>query len=564
MSRIRVLDPVVANQIAAGEVVERPASVIKELVENSLDAGASRIRVTVEQGGHLRMAVQDDGMGMDEEDLVLSVARHATSKLRQLSDLEQEQWLGFRGEALAAISAVSRLTVSSRTADRSIGHRLTVEHGRPGPLTPVSMPVGTTVVVESLFAELPARLKALKSPAADVAAIHHVVQNYAIGYPGVAFVCATEQRTLIDTPGRGDIPETILRVSGTEAHDNLIPVRYDSEGGVGLSGYILPAHITRGTRQWQSLYINGRWVANWTLRHAIEEAYRPQLPDRRYPGYWLWITLRPGEVDPNAHPTKSEVRLERERQVAALLYRAVTDALVARSASPGLLSVGDAKPPALSEQSQFGWERPPDASDSRPVLHREFAELTPLAQWQAKYIIAQGPAGLYLIDQHAAHERVYYEEFRRRGDEVVTVQPLLLPWTLSLTPGEWAVWLEHHEVLRTIGFEVADAGGTTLLVRGIPRGFADTLDPGIFREVLDSLADGPGHGHRVRWAADHRDAMAACKAAVKAYRALSFEEMSALLNQMARVEDPRGCPHGRPTLLRMSIEEVDRRFGRKG
>ncbi|AUW95466.1 MAG: DNA mismatch repair protein MutL [Sulfobacillus thermosulfidooxidans] len=573
MGRIHILDALVADQIAAGEVVERPASVAKELVENALDAEAQHIDVTLAEGGRQFLAVRDDGHGMDREDLVLCVKRHATSKIERLEDLAQGTTLGFRGEALAAISAVSRMRMASCPRGSAYGYQVQITGGIPLEPQPCAMDQGTEIVVEDLFFNIPARLKALKSPTAELGAVQNTLQHYAIGYPEVAFKLTSEQTVLWQTSGQGRIDETVLQLFGREVASDMLEVSWSGHG-VTVTGFVCPAGRHRGTRQGQSLFINRRWVTNWVLRNAVEEAFRPNVPDRRYPYFWLWVTVDGAEVDPNAHPTKAEVRLDHERMIAGYLYRAVTEVLTRYSSSSALRVNSSWEVPVASEevhaneQLMLVWDRPRhEAPEPDPILHEEYQALVPLAQWQAKYIIAQGPLGLYLIDQHAAHERVYYEEFRKKGRDILVSQPLLIPYTYTCLPAEWAKWQENRALFAEMGFEVEEVGGTTLLVRALPQGLTAPHgdNGGIIRTVLESLTEQDAHqGHPIFWTQEAKYAMAACKAAVKAYRPLTLEEMQTLLNLMARVEDPRGCPHGRPTTLHLSMEEVDRRFGRRG
>ncbi len=569
MSRIRRLDAVVANQIAAGEVVERPASVVKELVENSLDAGATQIQIRIEQGGQSLIEVRDNGQGIEPEDLALALERHATSKLSVLADLDESPWLGFRGEALAAIAAVSRLTLSSRPRQQSVGQLVPAQGGIVGEQDVVAMAPGTVVRIQELFFNTPARLKSLKSPGAETGHIQHLVEHLAISRPDVGFRLVTEDRTLVKTPGQATAYETIHLLYGREVGETLIPVDYTGMTGIHITGWIGPAHVHRASRQSQGLYVNGRWVTNWVLRQAVEEAFKPQVPDRRFPLFWIWMELPKPSVDPNAHPTKAEVRIDHERQVAALLFRAVHDALVAKSSAPLLPMAGESARETGSAYDQEEWPLLP-STESRTedggVLHQEFLELSPLAQWQAKYIIAQGPLGLYLIDQHAAHERRYFEEFNRQKSKILVSQPLLVPYTLTLNAAQWDVFQRFPNIFESVGFEIGQAGGSTVIVRAVPQGLRDMpSDPAMFRMILDSLIQGQAHpGHPITWIEEPLCAMAACKAAIKAYRPMSQHEMVTLLHEMAYLEDPRGCPHGRPTLIRLSLEEVDRRFGRKG
>lgn len=567
MTRIHLLDPQVANQIAAGEVVERPSSVVKELIENSVDAGAREIFVEVTEGGQERLVVRDNGWGMSKDDLVLAVRRHATSKIQWLEDLDFSHTLGFRGEALAAIGSVAHLEIASAEEGQAIGHRLSVEFGRVAPLDPVAMPKGTRVTVSSLFRDVPARKKAMKSVAGELSHLVQVVQHLAVGFPDVQVRLQSGARSLVDTPGSGHRVETLQALLGREMAQGLIPVHYEADGGLLIEGLVLPAHVHRANRAWQGLYVNRRWISNWVLRSAIEEAFKPTLPVRRYPLFWLWLTVDPAEVDPNAHPAKTEVRLARERALAALCYRAVETSLKGGSVSVGWYP--DSVPAThAEEQTAWTFGEVGEPSGNVEVLHEEFRHLVPLAQWSAKYIVAQGPEGLYLIDQHAAHERIYFERFKRIGDAVMVSQPLLIPWTQTLPGGSWTVYQQHQETLRGLGFDIESLGGRTLVIRAIPQGFHETdVDLRVFDLVLDSLSDtGPqvADDHPISWLENHRYAMAACKAAIKANRPMSMHEMEGLIKEMAGTDDPRGCPHGRPTLLRFSLEEVDRRFGRRG
>lgn len=572
MSRIHRLDPVVRDQIAAGEVVERPASVVKELIENALDADSCRIHIRLIEGGHSSIEVTDDGSGIEPSDLPLAMARHATSKISELSDLDSSPWLGFRGEALAAIAAVSRVRLMSRTTSEPVGHELSVEGGVAGTPKMVAMAPGTTVRVTSLFYNTPARHKSQKSAGAEAGWIQHLTEHLAISRYDVGFLVEQGDKVLLKTTSQTTPIQTLHQLYGREVADSLLPVEHTGITGIRIRGWIAPAHIHRGTRHTQSLYVNQRWVTNWVLRQAIEEAFKPHVPDRRFPLFWLWLDLQPSGVDPNVHPTKAEVRIDRERQVAALLYRAVQDTLTNKSQSSSLSIALNHAHDELTEyaQSELRLETFPlgdkRASSDTQILHKEFLELTPLAQWQAKYIISQGPLGLYLIDQHAAHERLYYERFKREKGASMIAQPLLVPHIITLNTTEWQAFIQHRQLFQDAGFEITESGGSTIMVHAVPQGFKDLpSDPEMVRTVLESIIQGHAqYGHPVTWVEEPLFAMAACKAAIKAYRPMSHVEMRGLLQDMALLTDPRGCPHGRPTLIRLSLEEVDRRFGRKG
>lgn len=571
MSRIRRLDAAVADQIAAGEVVERPASIVKELTENAVDALARTVRITVPEPDRRHIIVEDDGVGMDADDVALSVERHATSKLTRLVDLDVLTTLGFRGEALAAIGAVSRLTVASRETGAEVGYRVVVDHGRRVAQGPVAMAPGTRVECRDLFRDVPARLKALPTPAAEWSAMWQVVAGQAVAHPEIRWILEAlrGEEGAFHTAGDGDLAEVIASWVGPAA-DQLVRVRHGALGGdVAVDGYVLPPDYARGNRRWQVLVVNGRVVRNFALRSAVEHGYGALLPDRRYPAFWLRVTLPPGDVDPNAHPAKAEVRLSRERAVAGVIHQAVQEGLRAHQVfaleAPGAEAPEMSPAPASRAGEQVVWPLSnPSPAGAPPPLHREIADLTPLAQWQARYLLCQGTAGLYLIDQHAAHERVYYDRLKRGAAKVAASQPLLVPLVLNLSATELSLLEAKGELIRAAGFELDLLGGSTAALRAVPTLLADVADLRLVQILFDSLlAGGPQGEHPVSWAADHALATAACRAAVKANRAMSGLEMEALIADMAASEAPRSCPHGRPTLLVLTLEEVDRRFGRR-
>lgn len=572
MSRIRRLEAAVADQIAAGEVVERPASVVKELTENAIDAGAQAIRVLVPAADRRHLIVEDDGGGMDPEDVLLSVERHATSKLTRLSDLDQLDTLGFRGEALAAIAAVSRLTVASRPRAEAAGYQVVVDHGQRVSAGPVARQPGSRVECRDLFRDVPARLKSLPAAAAEWSAIWQTVAAQAVAHPEIGWTLAEQaggEAAFATRPG-GSLADVLLAWLGPDTAAQLIPVhRTALAGDVSVSGFILPPDLARGNRRQQVLAINGRVVRNFSLRAAVEHGYGSLLPDRRYPGCWLQIAIPAPQVDPNAHPAKAEVRLERERAVTGVVHQAVQEALRQHQVFP--LSAGAAEmesgagPAARVGEEQAVWVWPSAASEAgRAPLHREIADLAPLAQWQARYLLCQGAAGLYLIDQHAAHERVYYDRLKQSAAQAVPVQPLLMPLMLNLSRSEAELLDMHADALAASGFELEPLGGSSAALRAVPAPLADVADLSLVQTLFDSLMAGGAYGeHPVSWALDHQLATAACKAAVKANRGMTRLEMERLLADMAESPSPRSCPHGRPTLLVLSLEEVDRRFGRR-
>ncbi len=571
LGAIRVLPPSVSDQIAAGEVVERPASVVKELVENSLDARAQSIQIEVRGGGKDAIRVQDDGLGMDEDDLALAVRRHATSKLRTLDDLVASPSLGFRGEALAAIAAVSQLTISSRPPNSASGFSLCLAGQGPPDLRAQALAPGTTVEVSNLFYSVPARLKHLKSDAGELSPIQQLIVQLALAYPDIRFRLTSEQRSLFESPGQGDLIEIMLAAYGRHVAEACLPLEYHSaDGSVHILGVVAPPEFSRSGRQAETVVVNGRIIHNWTLRSALEQAYRPELRDGRFPFACLRVSLPGDRLDPNVHPQKLEVRIEGERQIAALIYRSVRETLAREANSEAFWKDGgdDGASPAPHIQARLDQDLDMHAREEEPKalcapgLTSEIARLRPLGQWQHKYIVAEGDQGLYLIDQHAAHERVYFERFRKKFDEAKFSQLLLVPRSVRVSIPLDETLESHRRELERAGFDWTMLSSDTILLRALP---AALQEAALSDEQLVDILEGFYQNREHAWSYTmDAAAMAACKASVKAFRPLTVDEIFELLSQLAGAEDPRSCPHGRPTLLHFSMEEVDRRFGRKG
>ncbi len=574
MGSIRQLPRDLVERIAAGEVVERPAAVLKELVENALDAGATRVQTQVRGAGLELLQVFDDGCGMDREDARLSVLRHATSKLRDAADLERVLTLGFRGEALASIAAVSRLELVTRRSGAPTGWRMVVE-GCEGPEPEeVGCPEGTSVTVRDLFFNTPARRKFLKSPGAEQAQLTEVLGRLALSHPEVAFSLRREGTVLLRTPGSGDPLPVLRELVGAQTADALLPVEKEA-GDLRVHGFAGLATVHRGARTGEYLFLNGRVFQDVALRYHLEAAYRGLLADRRFPVLAVFLELPPEEVDVNVHPAKAEVRFRDVRRVGAFLEQAVREALGRSSMAPGWSAPAPtAGAPArqdplrgAEEAAAYQGELPLPRPAVQPSPRHDFARWRLIGQFHRTYLLAEDDDDLFLVDQHAAHERVYYEQFRRMGQDILAAQPLLIPYSYTCLPGEWGKWLEYREMFAEMGFDITEVGGTTLMIRAVPQGISSSPHEagGIVRTVLESLTDDEHHhGHPIFWTQEAKYALAACKAAVKAYRVMTMAEMRALVDMMSTVEDPRGCPHGRPTMLHMTLEEVDRRFGRKG
>jgi DNA mismatch repair protein MutL len=564
---IRVLSPEVAARIAAGEVVERPASVVKELVENALDAGAAALSVEVTGGGLDTIRVSDDGVGLAPEELELAFARHATSKLTG-DDLLLISTLGFRGEALPAIAAVGEVEMASRPpgAEAAAYVRLVdgavVERGERG------APAGTTVTVRELFARQPARRKFLRSPSAEANQIASVVSHYALAYPAVRFALTLDGRESLLTDGNGDLRDAIAAVYGADVAASMLPLR-PGEGAVSVDGLVAAPHVSRAGRGYVSLFVNGRWVQSRRLAYAVEEAYRGLLMVGRYPIAVLHLRLPFEEVDVNVHPAKAEVRFRDESAAFGAVQRAVRSALLESAPVPVAAPAGGLELAVQPSASPL-WEhaRSLERRESGIAAEETAVAATPAAalpalrvigQFGSTYVIAEGPDGMYMIDQHAAHERVLYERFcRQRLEQRPDAQALLEPVTLELSPPQRALLAEQGEPLREHGFQVEPFGEGSYLVRALPASLAASDPRQAVASFLDLMLE-EGEG-------DRRDRVAmslACHGAIRAGKTLTTEEMRELVSLLEASEAPHTCPHGRPTMVHMSAETLARQFGRR-
>ncbi len=602
---IHILPPEIVARIAAGEVVERPASVVKELIENAIDAGASTITVDVSQGGRRRIQVADDGCGIPADEVRLAFARHATSKLQTAEELSHIRTLGFRGEALASIAAVARVTCVTRAKGEEVGTRLRLEGGQVVAHSRVGRPPGTVITVEDLFFNVPARRKFLRTPRSEQRRIDRLVTRYAMAYPHIRFVLSHDGREVFHTDGSGDLREVLVAVYGVEVARLMLAVGSpDAQrgDGRGVRGFVSPPALHRANRQEITLFVNGRWIADTRLTYAVIQAYHTFLPTGRYPLAVLQITLPPEEVDVNVHPAKTEVRFRDGDGVFRLVQRAVRQALLEQAPIPQVRGA-PAAPMVEGEAPAEGSTLPPTVTGGwtegrpRPVLTQvprqegrqltlpvphpaevageaearaEGAEGIPggglpilrvVGQLQATYIIAEGPDGMYLIDQHAAHERILYERFlAEQARAQVTSQPLLEPLPVDLDPGSASLVEEHQALLASLGFDIVLFGRETVLVRAVPAMMADA---DVAQMVHDLVAELEAGEEPLAREIGERIARRVCKrAAIKAGKVLSLAEMESLLRQLEQCTAPRTCPHGRPTVLVLSAEQLAREFGR--
>ncbi|MCC7371968.1 MAG: DNA mismatch repair endonuclease MutL [Chloroflexi bacterium] len=549
---IRKLPPAIAARIAAGEVVERPASVVKELVENAIDAGARRIVVEIEGGGLDLIRIADDGGGIDVADLPLAFERHATSKLTTDADLERIATLGFRGEALPSVAAVADLDCLTRTLDEPHGWLLQIRGGTRAEPTPATRQPGTTMSVRNLFGDLPARRKFLRGRTGENGQIVGHMTNVALSRPGIAFIVKLDGRQVLETLGDGDLEAAVVAVHGKRVAGQLVSIVPDVEDGRGLvevRGCLGWGTATLPTRAGLTLLVNGRWVQSRALGYAVDEAYRTLVQVGRFPIAVLDIWVPPGDVDVNVHPRKSEVRLIHERAVFGAVQRAIRRTLSGQI-GPRPTSLLAADDEGASGDDGEAWT----------------SGLRVLGQAGATYIIAEGRAGVYLVDQHAAHERVLLEQIERGGHDGESRQLLLEPLTLSLPSRVAAVARDHLDEIDALGYTAEPFGDDTLLVRAVPAELARALaeglasgDPfGMLRSALESIADeAPPTDWRHRLAT-----LYACHGAVRAGDSLSTEEMLGLLEQLGEAELCHVCSHGRPTAILLSHHQLAREFGR--
>jgi len=579
MPRIHPLPDLLISQIAAGEVVERPASVLKELLENSLDAGATKIDVQLEEGGVKLIRIADDGGGIEPDDLPLAFARHATSKIASLADLESVASYGFRGEALASIAAVARMAITSRTAGSPHGWRLTAGAAE---LAPAPLSGGTVITVEDLYFNTPARRKFLKTTATEFAHCDDVLVRMAQARPDVAFTLTHDGKARRHHAA-GDFPRRTRELMGEDfmAHARPLDVL---AGPLRLSGFAaLPAYA-KSSRAEQYFYVNGRFVRDKLLVHAAREAYADVLHGAHHPAYVLFLDLDPAAVDVNVHPAKTEVRFRNARGIHQFVFHAIQKALATplvphdqASESRSATSTASAVPPAptfvqaslaIREReaapylafARQAFESPPppaaaDLSTHEAVLGHAIGQL------QGVYILAQNARGLVIVDMHAAHERILYERLKTATDAAPAIQPLLVPVLFSASAAELACAEAHQATLDQLGFEIAPAGPQQLAVRAVPAILAGGQVEALARALLAELGEHPAS----RILEERRNeilATMACHGAVRANRQLTVPEMNALLRQMEATERADQCNHGRPTWVQLSMTDLDRLFMR--
>lgn len=591
--RVRILPEDLANRIAAGEVIERPASVLKELVENALDAEARAITLTVQGAGRRLMRVHDDGCGMSRDDALLAFERHATSKIRSVEDLACITSLGFRGEALPSIASVSRLTLTTCAQPGDVGSWLELEGGVIRQVRDWAGPVGTSIEVRHLFFNTPARLKFLKSRHTELGHIVAVVSQLALAHPTIRFRLTHETQVLLDLLPMPTIHERLATIWGAEVVRQLVPIE-GQEGSLIVHGFISPPTWSRASRDAQYLFVNTRMVRDRFVLHALYEAYRHVLPEKRHPMAFVFITLPPQDLDVNVHPHKTEVRFAQSELVHAVvrdaILRGLSQTVAIEPTSPrteattlstpsssaahpdwsaGIFNQEEepVRPLASSQSEGLLFDRsltpfPHEGTPLQPTARVPARELRPLGQIHYSFIVADGPEGLYLFDQHALQERILYEVlkagFHASG---VARQHLLFPAPVELTPAALVWFEEFREALERLGFEAEPFGGGTVVLRTVPAILAEHPYIQIYRDVLSDLS-ATGRIGPYDEIVEEMLASMACHKAIKINRPLDLSEMRRLLDEFAEVGAPATCPHGRPLALTITAAELRRRFHR--
>ena len=567
---IKVLSPQVAAKIAAGEVVERPASVVKELLENALDAGAGQIAIETKGGGLESIRITDDGCGIAAEDVETAFGRYATSKITRVEDLDGIMTLGFRGEALASIAAVAQVDLTTGIKESAVGDLLTLKEGLVVRHNQQARPHGTTITVRDLFRNVPARLKFLKTAATENSHIANVVSQYALAYPEIRFFLNIDGRTALQTTGSGKLIDVVIEIYGLETARRMLEV---SGGEVGwqageavpitVTGMVGAPAVNKAGRDALSFFVNRRVIGSRLLTRAVEEAYQGLLMQGRHPIAIININLPPSEVDVNIHPTKAEVKFQNERAVFTAVQRAVRSVLVTTAPVAKIEEAQKQYTGQSSGMTQPLWSGP--AKDTDSVQSSPNAQsprmtlplLRVLGQAAGNYIVAEGPDGVYVIDQHAAHERIMYEKLlAEKATRGIQVQGMLEPYSFEVTPPQDEILKSEAARLHDFGFTIEFFGERTYLVRAVP----SVLKDGDWLEALKEILDSPRD--KMTNVEDDIIKSLACHSAVRAGKMLTDDEMRELVRQLEQVNLPNTCPHGRPTMLHLSIGQLEKEFGR--
>ncbi len=612
---IKVLDQITINKIAAGEVVERPASVVKELVENAIDAKANAITIEIKDGGISFIRITDNGCGFEKEDIPIAFLRHSTSKIKAVEDLLTVSSLGFRGEALSSISAVAQVELITKTHESLMGTRYVIEGGKEKETESVGCPDGTTFIIRNLFYNTPARRKFLKSPITEGGYIAELVEKLAMSHPDVSFRFIQNNQNKIHTSGNGNIKDIIYHVYGRDITANLLPISYQGEH-FSINGFVGKPVVNRGNRNFENYYINGRFIKSNIINKAIEEAYKPFMMQHKYPFTAMHFTIDSSLIDVNVHPTKMELRFSNGEEIYNTVLDEVTKALTHKEFIPDVELAkekkeekpvvekhipepfekkrmelirestpyqAELKTPIISEPERKAHPTPTTAIPKRKdnPVSREIVQETPaqmtmfseklldeksvirhkiIGQVFDTYWIVEFDDKMYLIDQHAAHEKVLYERIMKKFTENrADSQNLMPPVVVNLSTNDVETLNQNMEFFTNLGYEIEPFGGKDYAITAVPLELYGLNEKDVFMEILDEMTEG---NYRTITSITDRMATIACKAAVKGNNRLSVEEAKELVNELLTLENPYNCPHGRPTIISMSKYELEKKFKR--
>lgn len=594
MNKVHRLDDNTINKIAAGEVIERPASVVKELVENSIDAGATRIEVEIKNGGRQLIRVTDNGHGMEREDAVLAIERHTTSKILEPNDLWHLNTLGFRGEALPSIATVSIFEMITKTESSEFGSLIEVRGGFLQKVKDCGAPTGTTIKVQELFFNTPARYKYLKTIPTEAGYIHEIIARLALGYPEISFRLRHGEYELLFSPGNGDLNETMVAIFGKDVAKEMIPLSYE-EGSFKITGYIGKPSIARNNRNNEIFFINRRFFHSRTLSAAIEKAYHTLLPIARYPFVILFLEAAPDLVDINAHPAKMEVRFSNDAELYKTAYNSIRKTLkdscllsewIAPEEDYTAAVIPENSGAPSSETHTLSYQELIETKTASEQISVVNETLDSADRYQNNgilsvktnaadfgyyvfpkavlntYIIAQDEKGLLFIDQHAAHERILFEQYIQKSNEFLGTQALLIPETVNLNYAQFKVVADRLSIFTDLGFELEAFGGQTVIIRGVPQ----TLINLNYCQIIIDLAEQYNNFETFKDPAEIKESFIttmACRTAVKAGDNLNLLEMENLVKELFRCDNPYTCPHGRPTVFRMNMDELAKKFLRR-
>lgn len=560
-SKIKVLPSNTISQIAAGEVIDRPASCVKELLENSIDAGAKKIDIEIKSAGKSLIRVRDNGSGMNKEDIINSVKRHATSKINAIEDLECIKSYGFRGEALASIASVSKLSIISRTSDDQVGTRIFFDKGKAINIDEVASEIGTTVYVERLFYNLPVRFKFLKSDVSEYRAILQEIFHSALPNPHIEYSVKSDNRNVINLPATDNIKERIFQIIDSSYESKFIPINYDDEK-YHIKGFITKPEININSNNYREIFINGRYVSNRTVAKAIISGYGETYTKSR-PGYYLFIELPQNEIDVNIHPKKLEVKFQDEKHIFSLIYHTIQEAI---HSGNGVITVKDR---INIENNSFKYNQSPETNNSislfsdteeykaeqqKSFTFEDRINKSKFWQFHDTYVLTETQTALLIIDQHAAHERIIYEQLQK--EELSKSQKLLFPIVINLAADKIAFIDSIIDDLESLKFEISKFSGNTLIINAVPS-IIKKITKDMFMEIVEGVKSEKGTNKF-----DNIIKTIACKAAIKANQKLSYNEMEELVANLFKCKVPYYCPHGRPTMIKITLDEIEKLVGR--